>query len=283
MIYTIKKYNELSDWVNAFQGGSFGLFLIVGPPGCSKSRTITQSIPARDRLYIRGGGLTAYQLYKELYIHRNKMIILDDLESVYSDKQLVRLLKSLTETEDEREIRWTTANKALDSEGIPRSFTTTSKVCIITNRMTDGLNEHIGSLVDRGIMLKFNPSPRTVFQYGQNFFFDKEILNFIEEHLDFVTEFSLRVFETASQTKRSKLNWREAVLETLGIQEIVLVHDLMRNGSFATDEERVRVFMRKTGLSRPMYHKYRDVIEEKLGKPKRVNHAKKRSHELVGV
>jgi hypothetical protein len=283
MQYTIKSYKELTDWTSAFAEGSFGLMCVVGNPGCSKSTTVLKAIPADDRVYLKGGALTAFALYKILYLNRDKTIVMDDTDSLYNDRSLIRLLKALCETEKSRVIEWNSANKSLDAEGIPRSFVSKSRVIVIVNKINDEFGRHLESLIDRGILLKFFPSPRTVFEYGKTFFKDKEIVDFIDHNLDFASDFSLRVFENARQAKLAKLNWKESVLETLDIKEVCLVHRLMRNNHYTTDEERIREFMKQTGLSRPMYHKYREQIESRLGKPSRENHRTKRKRELVGV
>lgn len=274
-MFTIKNYKDLGTWTESFSRGQFGLLILVGSPGLSKSVTVKKNMVNHNNfLYVKSGQLTAFQFYKQLYLYRNEHVVIDDIESALRDRQLVRLLKNLTETESERTISWTSASRQLISEGIPLSFQTTSRVMVIVNEL-ETIGEHIESLLDRGHILKFTPPVREVFNYGLRFSKDKEINDFLEKQVDYLKKFSLRVFVKAKESKQAGVDWQSEALQTLGIYEIRLVESLLKNKNFSSSEAKITEFMRVTGLSRPMYHKYWQELNEilesmgKLGVPKR--------------
>jgi len=72
-------------------------------------------------------------MYEELYRHRGSFVVIDDVDSLYADKAGIRLLKCLCQTEDQKSVAWHTDARSLDKHGVPREFTTTSRVIIICN------------------------------------------------------------------------------------------------------------------------------------------------------
>lgn len=286
MQHIVRNYAELDKWSSAFAKGSFGLFFLIGHQGQAKSTFIRRLVmdapkpkpkPAKGKgkaglklyatpphdmhiaepLWFEGGAVSAFRLYQELFIHQHETVVLDDVDSIYNDRQLVRLLKALCQTKAvEKEIGWHTNSPQLEKAGIPNRFRTRSRVCIIANRWKT-LSEHVGSLVDRGQMIHFQPSPREVFNYAKKHVCkDKEILKFVDGFLWMVGELSLRLFINAEEAKRAKLPWKESVVDSLGIRDMVLVRELQADvKNFHSTEERVAEFQRRTRQSRPMFFK----------------------------
>ena len=70
----------------------------------------------------------------------------------------MRLLKGLCQTNTTKTVRWDSDAAALKAEGIPREFTTHSRVLIITNQWRAS-NPHARAVQDRGHLIAFGPSP----------------------------------------------------------------------------------------------------------------------------
>src|SRR5205814_6012583 len=83
------------------------LLLLVGDPGGSKSWMVKSKVIVDRHVYIKAGRLTALQLYKLLYRHRHKTIILDDVEDALKRDDTRKVLMQVCETDDEdRVVGW---------------------------------------------------------------------------------------------------------------------------------------------------------------------------------
>jgi hypothetical protein len=115
--------------LQAFAGGHLNLLILVGEAGVAKTRTV-RAVLGSSACWIEGN-VTPFGMYEKLYRHRDNFVVIDDVDSLYADKAGIRLLKCLCQTEDEKAVAWHTAARALEKHGIPREFTTTSRVIII--------------------------------------------------------------------------------------------------------------------------------------------------------
>lgn len=279
MEVTVTTYKELKRWCEAYANGAFGLFFLIGHQGQAKSTYIRKLVeetqkktkegrskpaaPERpphknhiaEPLWIEGGAVSAFKLYQSLYFHLNELVVMDDVDAVYSDRTLIRLLKCLCQTEDEKTVGWHTDSKQLEGLEVPLRFQTKSRVCIIANRWKT-LSEHVGSFKDRGWMVHFKPSPQEVWNYAkaEKVCADAEVTQFVKDHLWMIDQLSLRTFTLAAQAKKAKLEWKDATLESLGIRDECVVASLEKR-NFPTTEARVSEFMKITKQSRPMYFK----------------------------
>jgi hypothetical protein len=299
----VTTYKELNRWSEAFVKGAFPLFFLIGNPGHAKSWNIKRLVAEeRERakkqkkakrkkknvvidklpdnhipepLYIKGGAVSSFMLYKQLYLHLHETIVLDDVDSIYSDRNLVRLLKALCESEKEKVLGWWTANRQLEAEEIPSEFKTRSRVCIIANRWKE-LSDHVSSLMSRGVMIRFDPSVGEVFMYikKQKIITDREILGFVATNLWMIDKVDIRDFINAVDAKKARLDWRDALAQSLGIRDMLIVETLSQNKSFQSNEQRAAEFMRMTGQSRPMYFK----ASSKLADVKSQKKEKARQH-----
>ena len=64
----------------------------------------------------------------------------------------MRLLKCLCQTEEEKAVAWHSDARSLERQGIPREFTTKSRVVIISNDWQT-LNKNVAALQDLSRML----------------------------------------------------------------------------------------------------------------------------------
>lgn len=289
MRHVVTSYSELHKWSKAYADGAFGLFFLVGLPGLGKSRHLKSLLmdkkpkpskpktpPHRDHipepLWVEGGSVSAFKLYQNLWYHLHETVVLDDVDSVYTDRLMIRLLKALCQTEREKSIGWHTENSILLDRGIPKTFSTRSRVCIIANRWHT-LNEHVGSLTDRGMLIQFEPSPAEVLKFAKTIKFvpvpgtdeyrhvDNEIMKFVDNNLWLVDQISLRDLRSANEAKNAKLDWKAALGNSLEIRELLVYLDLEK-GHYHSEEQRAGIFMERTGLSRPLYFKAKSKVAE---------------------
>jgi len=233
-------YVELRRFAEAFANGHLGLMLVFGDGGLGKSRCIHQAVGNRA-CWIEGTA-SPFGIYCTAYEHRGKNLVLDDVDGLYSDRNGLRLLKCLAQTEPIKRVSWQTDAPGLDRRCIPRSFTTTSNIAIIANRWRS-LNKDVQALEDRGHILSFEPSPDEVHRSAADWYWDQEIFDFVGSHLYLTERPSLRTYIVAYERKVAGLDWRSAVLTRCLSGPTLEVAKLRSDKTFTTEESRAAAFV----------------------------------------
>jgi hypothetical protein len=128
------------------------------------------------------GNATPFGMYAKLYKHRDEFVVIDDVDALYADRGGVRLLKCLCQTEEEKAVAWHSDARGLERQGIPREFTTRSRVAIISNDWKT-LNKNVAALQDRGHVVVFEPNAVEVHAQAGKWFEDKEIYDWFGVNL----------------------------------------------------------------------------------------------------
>jgi hypothetical protein len=121
--------------------GSIRALIVSGAPGLGKSFTILNTIeeydPEEKRTVICKGFTRSSGLYKTLYQYRHKknVIILDDIDSAFSDPDSLNLLKAACDSTGKRRISWGAEIRIQGDDGavLPNSFEFEGSIIIITN------------------------------------------------------------------------------------------------------------------------------------------------------
>jgi hypothetical protein len=250
---TITSYRRLEEYVVAFAKGHINLLILVRPPGLAKSRTV-RGILREEASWIEGNA-TAFGMYAQLFRNRDRFVVIDDVDSLYSDRNGIRLLKCLCQTEPEKTVAWHSATRTLDKAGIPREFVTTSRVIIICNDWRT-LNRNVAALQDRGHVLVFRPTATEVHGKAAEWFQDTDILAWFAANLHRIPERSLRLYLRAAELRRAGMDWTECLPLTPENLRKRIVMELKADTSFATEESRVREFVRRGGGCRATYFNY---------------------------
>jgi hypothetical protein len=263
---TITTYAELSKWVKGFSADDgLGLFVLVGSPGLSKSRTV-KALATDDTWVCKAGQLTAFQLYKALYRHKDLPIVLDDIETALKDSTAVRLLMAVTETDEAaRKVGWFGSVSLLTYTApsgkvvkIPQEFCTTSRICVICNNWTL-LSQKLTALEDRGYVIHFEPSTAEVHDYVEKWFTDTEIYEFVGNHLALIPVPSIRHYVKAQKLKALRMDWRAALLLTwegeAGDRDATYARLVCRNPVFATRDQQCKEWMRLSGKARATFYR----------------------------
>src|SRR5258708_9414765 len=143
----VTTYDRLEDYLRAFAQGHFHLLVLVGAGGLAKSRSVRALLDGQA-CWIEGNA-TPFGMYVRLYRHRDQFVVIDDVNALYADRSGVRLLKCLCQTEEAKAVAWHSDARSLERQGIPREFTTKSRVLIIANERKT-LARKAGELQDRG-------------------------------------------------------------------------------------------------------------------------------------
>jgi hypothetical protein len=251
-------YSELEQYVRAFAAGHLNLLMIFGPPGVGKSRSVRHAV-GNNVCWI-GGQATPFGIYLQAYEHRHEPIILDDVDCLYADRLGIRLLKALGQTERTKTVSWQTAAPTLKTCGIPRQFTTTSRVALVGNDWKT-LNADVAALEDRGHLLLFEPAPLEVHRQAARWFWDQEIFDFVACHLHLIAQHSLRTYSHAWELKQAGLDWRQGVLCRCLTGVALVVAKLKANPDFASEAQRVQAFVRSGAGCRASYFRHAKKLQ----------------------
>ena len=250
-------YERLHTYVQAFAAGHFHLLILVGAAGLAKSRSVRAALGGQG-CWIEGNA-TPFGMYAKLYQHRDQFVVIDDVDGLYADRSGVRLLKCLCQTEAEKTVAWHSDARGLERQGIPREFTTKSRVVIISNDWKT-LNKNVAALQDRGHVIFFEPSAAEVHTQAGTWFDDPEIYAWFAAQLHRVHEPSLRHYVRARELKSAGMDWTDI----LGVEEenpkARLVAELLASPAYDGIEARAAAFVKQGGGCRATFYNYRRKI-----------------------
>ncbi len=261
----VRNYAELEQYVRAFAEGHLNLLMIFGPPGVGKSRCVRHAFGSQ--VCWIGGQATPFGIYLQAYEHRHKPMVLDDVDGLYADRAGIRLLKALGQTEATKTVSWQSDAPTLDRRGVPRQFTTTSRVMLVGNSWKT-LDADTAAVEDRGHFLVFEPYPLEVHLQAARWFWDQEIFDFVGEHLHLMAQHSLRTYRHAAELKAARIEWRHVVLSRCLTGTALEVARLKANPNFTSEAERVRVFVRSGAGCRASYFRHARKLQRLVEKPK---------------
>ncbi len=247
---TLARYAELDEYVRAFARGYLNLLLLVGPPGLQKSRSLKEAVGTRG-VWIEGHA-TPFGIYRRLWESRNQAIVIDDVDALYSSREGLRILKSLCQTEPIKTVSWNSETPTLRRDGIPRKFTTVSRVAIIANEWKT-LDRNVSALEDRGVCILFEPTPLEVHLRTGAWFWDQEIFDFLGERLRLFPELSMRIYRQLSELKEAGIDWRSFALKRALSGTRLLVAELKADPTYSSEKERIQAFIARGAGSRTTY------------------------------
>jgi hypothetical protein len=247
-------YQRMEEYLRAFAQGHFHLLILVGAGGLAKSRSV-RSVLNGKACWIEGNA-TPFGMYVKLYRHRDEFVVIDDVDALYADRSGVRLLKCLCQTEEEKAVAWHSDARSLERQGIPREFTTKSRVVIISNDWQT-LNKNVAALQDRGHVLLFQPGAAEVHAQAGKWFEDREIYDWFAANLHRVREPSLRHYVRAKELKAAGMDWTEVLAAEDENPRARLVAELLASAAYTTTAARVQAFVAQGGGCRATFFNHR--------------------------
>ena len=266
------------------EGGVYPLIAIVGRGGTGKTETITSTLENEgvEFVHLNKARLTAFELYKKLYDNQDKLIVIDDCDSLWRNPDT--MLKALAETKDVKTISWFNnqtnpkPKTRVDEDGevvedntpdYPPTFTTTSEVVILANNLGQ-LTQDMEAMLDRGTLVWFDPTNDEIINYTATWLGDNEIIEFAREWSSLAAQPSCRDMWNAKKKKQGTgklITWQKVLLGKWRVSEMTTVRDILNDPSYKTEGERVAAFIAKTGKSRAEW--YRDMpLINKAFKPR---------------
>jgi len=145
-------FDDLETYVDMVIEGKMNALIVTGQPGVGKTYLVTKRLNekglTRNQDYFKiTGKTTSAGLYISLYKHNGKILIYDDIDSVFYDDNSINILKGAIDTSQIREVSWNSAFslKSSDKEPIPTKFDFTGRVIFISNLSKKKLNSAIKS------------------------------------------------------------------------------------------------------------------------------------------
>jgi hypothetical protein len=254
----INTYEELEKFAKAFAHNHLQLLIVLGSPGLQKS-TVIRNVMEGSARWIEGN-ISAFRLYTELYKFVNQPFVIDDVDQLYTDKQAIKLLKSLCNTEESKHIFWMTASKQLEENKIPNEFNTHSRICIIANEWKT-LSKNVGALEDRGITVDFNPSKDEIHKRVRSWFKDDEIYEFVGKHLTMIPSLSMRDYVNASYAKNANIDWKTTLLANWCSDKKLYLVQTLQNMQFSSEKDRIEFFIAAGYGSRATYFRLKNLLQ----------------------
>lgn len=212
-----ENYENVEKYVKGICKGKFRSVIVNGPPGVGKTFSVDSYLKqhAQNGSYkVIAGHMTPLSLYGNLYQYRNHgdVLVLDDIDSVFSKIEGINLLKAAMDTKPIRRVNWESTSAAVLSLGLPQGFEFNGSIVLISNigfsRKTNKLQEHLGALKDRSYSLQVSDgSNEALFQQVcfmvvkkgllQSFNLSKQqeslILDYISDNIHSLHKISLRL------------------------------------------------------------------------------------------
>jgi hypothetical protein len=228
-----ENYANVEKYIQGICKGEFRSVIVNGPPGVGKSFSVDaylQQYAQEDAYKVVAGHMTPLSLYGNLYQfrHAGDVLVLDDIDSVFSKLEGINLLKAAMDTKPVRRINWESSSATVISMGLPAGFEFRGSVVLISNigfnRKQSKLQEHLDALKDRSYSLKIsNGTKEELYQqvcfmvikkkllqgYELSGIQQSEILDYIGVNLEKIHKISLRLaMKLASLMKANPTDWR---------------------------------------------------------------------------
>ena len=213
------------------------------------------------------GVTTAVALYKMLYDFKDKIIVLDDIETLFQDDRAITLLKSaLWSVNKKRIVSYKTSSKAL--EGYPESFEFNGQLIILVNELRAKNDQSTQALLSRCLVFELKYSTK-----------EMKILSeeIIEQQKDLTTkqkDLTKKIIEE-SITKEHDYNFR--ILDRLitfvkhdeNIAKELFINSMPRDETitafYETQHDNIKKhiedFIDLTGTSRATFYRIKKRIE----------------------
>ena len=267
----VRDFGEMRDFVEAFADGFYELLALIGDAGTGKSETrrILQKTLG-DKWGLLTGYHTDLSLYKELYRHRYRPVVMDDIDPLFDGNVKTAILKSVCDTKPVKVVEWGSTHRAFDN-GLPNRFESISRVMIVANDLKK-LTKNLGAILDRGMVVRFQPSAFNlhVEVAAGGWFDDADVFREIGNCLYLMVHPSFRFYLTTRAAKRAGLDWKTILVRQLeeapGDDKLVLAAKIMNDPRYKTPKEQEEAFIaHPDGGSQATWFRKKRELKERRG------------------
>lgn len=230
-------YESMNELVKAVASNTVNSLVVAGGAGLGKSYTVNkvlQEINGGDYGYVfHRGYLRATHLFRLLWENRNpgQVIVLDDCD-IWHDETALNILKAALELKPVRKIGWGSEKEFTDEDGevIPRYFDFQGSVIFLTNlQIRDLINSggkqapHLSAIESRSLVLDLKIKSKKEYMIkikqtlqegmlrnmGITPSQEEEIISFMEDNIDKLTDVSLRMAEKIASLYKVSDDWQK--------------------------------------------------------------------------
>jgi hypothetical protein len=222
------RFKFIEDVVDMVVAGESKSVIISGSGGLGKTYTVMarlkqaelndfDDVDADEAHYVVFKGFsTPKSLYRLLYTHRERIVVFDDMDSVWDNPTAVSLLKAALDSYETRRISWLSELRN-DDDDLPQSFEFKGKVIFVSNLSLTELDQAVLSrslYVDvsmtaqekieriKAISGDIRPDMRTELK--------TEALDLLKEHADSIGDLNIRTFLKVLEIRQKGAeNWRD--------------------------------------------------------------------------
>lgn len=153
-----KRFNGVESYVKGLASGKYRSLIINGHPGIGKTHSVSKFLEqnaSKSDYIVLSGRVSLLALYATLHAFKSKgkVVVLDDVDSVFSDVQGLNILKAAMDTTSTRKIYWASTTGKLNTMSLPDNFLFNGGVILISNVGFGGgsgrLVTHLKALKDR--------------------------------------------------------------------------------------------------------------------------------------
>jgi len=145
-------FDQLENLTRMVGKGIQPSLVVTGMAGMGKTHIVKETLKemgmqeSQEFVHFKGRA-TAAGLFITLYENDDKIIILDDCDSVFKNDDAVNLLKAALDSYDTRRISYITSKPLKDADGnpLPHHFTFTGRIIFISNISQSRLDEAVKS------------------------------------------------------------------------------------------------------------------------------------------
>lgn len=161
-----KRFTVMNMMTKGIISGNIRSLIISGAAGIGKTYSLDKALKTAHEygeiVYKSiNGKISGIGLYEQLWNNRdaNSVLLIDDVD-VFSDMDMLNLLKAALDTGETRKVCWSTASSYLDDKNIDKEFEFEGTIVFITNVDIDKelergskLAPHLHALVSRSVYL----------------------------------------------------------------------------------------------------------------------------------
>lgn len=250
----IKTYDELSQYVEAFNQGHINFLVVESRGGLGKSYTTRRAL---NSFKLIAGHTTPYSLFNTAKNNSTSTLLFDDVDALLDNKTNVALLKQITDTTTPKQVTWNTTRQVGGRRKESNQQFESHNRCVLLSNDVKESNNNLKALATRAVTIVFEPSRDEILQQAKQFV-DDEIINHIE-CTEFVNnDLNFRLMKKAEQLKESGIDWIKYLNEELGSPRS-LVKQLRKRQNREPELSTTQIieeFKAKTGLSERTFYRY---------------------------
>ena len=265
-----KQMKIYEDYLNMLVEGHVNSVLCYSKAGLGKTYTTIKLLKKMGVTYTYNSGVsTAVSLYKIFHDNSDKVIILDDIETIFQDERVINLLKAgLWEVDGKRILSYKTTSKTL--EDYPETFEFTGRIIILANEIKGRYDESFKALMSRCLKYELTYSFQEIIEISYKMIEEREdindkektqVNNIIYNTISPEHNFNFRLLERlVAFVKYDSGKAEELFLNSLDVdEETEIVMDILRRYTITNDQ--ISAYQELTGRSRMTFFRKKKKLK----------------------